>query len=169
MSLLKINDLECHYLSDLDTVKAVDGISFEIEEGEILGIVGESGSGKTTVALGIMGLLPENTAFSGEVLYRDEVISSLPESAMDRFRWKDIAIVFQNGLEVMNPVMKIGVQVTEPMIKHLDISPDKARSKCADLFRTVALIQLLLHLTPLPERRSGIFWLTSRRRTGIRC
>lgn len=139
MSLLKINNLKCHYLTDIDTVKAVDGISFEIEEREILGIVGESGSGKTTVALGIMGLLPENTAVSGEILYRNEVISSLPEPEMDRFRWKDIAIVFQNGLEVMNPVLKVGVQVMEPMIKHLDISPEKARSKCADLFRTVGL------------------------------
>ncbi|PAV10843.1 ABC transporter ATP-binding protein [Methanosarcina spelaei] len=139
MSLLKINNLKCHYLTDIDTVKAVDGISFEIEEREILGIVGESGSGKTTVALGIMGLLPENTAVSGEILYRNEVISSLPEPEMNRFRWKDIAIVFQNGLEVMNPVLKVGVQVTEPMIKHLDISPEKARSKCADLFRTVGL------------------------------
>ncbi len=139
MSLLQIKDLKCHYLTDTNTIRAVDGISFGIEEGEILGIVGESGSGKTTVALGIMGLLPENTAISGEILYRDEEISSLPESGMDRLRWKDIAIVFQNGLEVMNPVMKVGVQVTEPMIRHLDLSPDKARSKCADLFRTVGL------------------------------
>ncbi|MDQ1254706.1 MAG: peptide/nickel transport system ATP-binding protein ddpF [Euryarchaeota archaeon] len=139
MSLLKINDLKCHYLTDTGSVKAVDGISFEIEDGEILGIVGESGSGKTTVALGIMGLLPENTTLSGEILYRDEVISALPESGMDRFRWKDIAMVFQNSLEVLNPVLKVGVQVTEPMLKHLEISPDKARSKCADLFRTVGL------------------------------
>jgi peptide/nickel transport system ATP-binding protein len=139
MSLLKVNDLKCRYMTDIDTVRAVDGISFEIEEGEVLGIVGESGSGKTTVALGIMGLLPENTAVSGEILYRDELISSMPESRMDRFRWKDIAIVFQNSLEVLNPVLKIGVQVTEPMIKHLDISPEKVRSKCADLFRTVGL------------------------------
>lgn len=139
MSLLEVNDLKCHYLTDTNTVRAVDGIYFEIEEGEVLGIVGESGSGKTTVALGIMGLLPENTAVSGEIIYRDNVISSLPESAMDRFRWKDIAIVFQNSLEVLNPVLKVGVQVTEPMIRHLDISPEKARSKCADLFRTVDL------------------------------
>ncbi|WP_269849623.1 ATP-binding cassette domain-containing protein [Methanosarcina horonobensis] len=141
MSLLKINDLKCHYLTDIDTVRAVDGISFEIEEGEILGIVGESGSGKTTIALAIMGLLPENTSISGEILYRNDVISSLPESGMDRFRWKDIAIVFQNSLEVMNPVMKVGVQVTESMIRHLGISSEKARSKCADLFRTVGLIR----------------------------
>lgn len=139
MSLLKVNDLKCHYITDINTVRAVDGISFEIEEGEILGIVGESGSGKTTVALSIMGLLPENTAVSGETLYRDHVISSLPESEMDRFRWKDIAIVFQNSLEVMNPVLKVGFQVMEPMIRHLGISPERARSKCADLFRTVGL------------------------------
>jgi peptide/nickel transport system ATP-binding protein len=148
MSLLKVNDLKCRYMTDTDTVRAVDGISFEIEEGEILGIVGESGSGKTTVALGIMGLLPENTAFSGEILYRDELISSLPESGMDKFRWKDIAIVFQNSLEVLNPVLKIGVQVTEPMIKHLGISPEKARSKCADLFRTVGLDPKWMDLYP---------------------
>ncbi len=139
MSLLKVNKLKCHYLTDSNTVKAVDGISFEIEEGEILGIVGESGSGKTTVALGIMGLLPENTAIFGEILYREEVLSSLPEPEMDKLRWKDIAIVFQNSLEVMNPVMRVGVQVTEPMIRHLDISSEMARSKCADLFRTVGL------------------------------
>jgi peptide/nickel transport system ATP-binding protein len=139
MSLLKVNNLKCHYLTDSNTVKAVDGISFEIEEGEILGIVGESGSGKTTVALGIMGLLPENTAIFGEILYREEVLSSLPEPEMDKLRWKDIAIVFQNSLKVMNPVMRVGVQVTEPMIRHLDISSEMARSKCADLFRTVGL------------------------------
>jgi peptide/nickel transport system ATP-binding protein len=139
MSLLKVNDLKCSYLTDTGTVRAVDGISFEIEEGEILGIVGESGSGKTTVALGIMGLLPENTAVSGEILYRDDMISSLHESKLDRFRWKDIAIVFQNSLEVLNPVMKVGVQIKEPIIKHLGTSPERARSKCADLFRTVGL------------------------------
>lgn len=148
MSLLKVNDLKCSYLTDTNTVKAVDGISFEIGEGEILGIVGESGSGKTTVALGIMGLLPENTAISGEIFYRDDVISSLPESEMDRLRWKDIAIVFQNSLEVLNPVMKVGFQVIEPMTKHLGISPEKARIKCADLFQTVGLDPKWMDLYP---------------------
>lgn len=148
MSLLKVNDLKCHYLTDIDTVRAVDGISFEIKEGEILGIVGESGSGKTTVALGIMGLLPENTVISGEILYRNKVISSLPDSEMDKFRWKDIAIVFQNSLEVLNPVMKVGFQVTEPMIRHLDLSSEKAQRKCADLFRNVGLDPKWMNLYP---------------------
>ncbi|MGB3908612.1 MAG: ABC transporter ATP-binding protein [Methanomethylovorans sp.] len=139
MGLLKIKDLKCHYQTDICSVKAVDGISFDINEGEILGIVGESGSGKTTIALAIMKLLPENTTISGEVFYREHMISSLTETGMDKLRWKDIAIVFQNGLEVLNPVMKVGVQITEPMMKHLDISPDKACAKCADLFQTVNL------------------------------
>ena len=139
MSLLKINDLKCHYQTDTHTVKAVDGVSFEIKEGEILGIVGESGSGKTTAALSIMGLLPENTAIKGEIIYNEKVISSLSEAEMDRFRWKDIAIVFQNGIEVLNPVMKVGIQVMEPMNRHLDISQDETRGKCADLFRAVHL------------------------------
>ncbi|WP_094228649.1 dipeptide ABC transporter ATP-binding protein [Methanolobus psychrotolerans] len=139
MSLLKIKDLKCHYQTDAGIVKAVDGISFEIDEGEILGIVGESGSGKTTIALGIMGILPENTTSSGDIIYRDHLLSSLYCSGLDRFRWNDIAIVFQNGLEVLNPVMKLRTQITEPMMKHLDISLEKARSKCADLFRTVRL------------------------------
>ncbi|MDD2439643.1 MAG: ABC transporter ATP-binding protein [Methanosarcinaceae archaeon] len=139
MSLLKINDLKCHYRTGINTVRAVDGLSFELEEGEILGIVGESGSGKTTLALGIMGLLPEHTAISGEIFYREEALSALPESEMDRLRWKEIAIVFQNGMEVLNPVIKLGVQVMEPMLKHLDLDPEKARSKCTALFRTVGL------------------------------
>ncbi|WMW24757.1 ABC transporter ATP-binding protein [Methanolobus sediminis] len=139
MSLLKINDLKCHYQAENHTVKAVEGVSLEIEEGEILGIVGESGSGKTTVALSIMGLLPENTAITGEIKYKENVLSSLSENEMDRLRWKDIAIVFQNGLEVLNPVMKVGVQVMEPMMKHLDISSGEAQSKCEDLFRNVHL------------------------------
>lgn len=139
MSLFKINDLKCHYHTDTGIVKAVDGVSFEIDTGEILGIVGESGSGKTTIAHGIMGILPENTFISGEIIYDNHVLSSLYRSGIDRFRWKDIAIVFQNGLDVLNPVMKLERQVTEPMLKHLDITPVQARRKCADLFETIHL------------------------------
>jgi len=139
MSILKIENLKCRYLADSHTVTAVDGVSLEIGEGEVLGIVGESGSGKTTIALEVMGLLPENADVAGEIFFRGTKISSLPEQEMDRYRWKDIAIVFQNGLEVLNPVVKVGDQVMEPMSTHLGFSRDEAEKRCSELFTMVGL------------------------------
>ena len=139
MSILRIDNLKCKYLSGSHAVKAVDGVSFEIGEGEVLGIVGESGSGKTTIALGIMGLLPENADIAGDIFFRGTEISSLPDPEMDCYRWKDIAIVFQNGLEVLNPVIKAGDQVMEPMITHLGFSRDEAEKRCGELFSMVGL------------------------------
>lgn len=137
--MLSIRGLECTYVSGENPVKAVDDVSLEINKGDVLGIVGESGSGKTTLALGILGLLPENTEISGEIIYEGRKISGIPETAMDEFRWKEIAMVFQNALEVLNPVMETGRQVTEPMIKHLGISRGEAEEICASLFETVGL------------------------------
>ncbi|MBN2735273.1 MAG: ABC transporter ATP-binding protein [Methanomicrobiaceae archaeon] len=139
MTILSIEDLKCHYVTDGSVVKAVDGISFDIYEGEIFGIVGESGSGKTTIALEIMGLLPENVNIYGEVVYNGKTISNLSGEERDKFRWKDIAIVFQNGLEVLNPVINVGRQVTEPMIKHLGLSHEEAEKRCMELFEMTGL------------------------------
>jgi len=139
MTFFRVEDLKCHYLTDTGAVKAVDGISFKMRKGEILGIVGESGSGKTTVALSIMGLLPGNAECSGAIRYDGTEISSLPEDEMDTIRWKDIAIVFQNSLEVLNPVMKVGIQVCEPMVRHRGMSAREAAVRCAELFSRVGL------------------------------
>ena len=149
MNILRIDNLKCYYRTDLHTVKAVDGVSFEIGGGQLLGIVGESGSGKTTIALGIMGLLPENTDLSGDIFFRETKISSLNEPEMDRLRWKDFAIVFQNGLEVMNPVLKVGEQVMEPMITHLGLNRDEAGKRCGELFTMVGLDPDWMHVYPL--------------------
>lgn len=139
MTFFRTEDLKCHYFTDTGVVKAVDGISFEIQKGEILGIVGESGSGKTTAALSIMGLLPGNAECSGAIRYNGTEISSLPEGELDAIRWKDIAIVFQNSLEVLNPVMKVGTQVCEPMVHHRGMNTREAALRCAELFRRVGL------------------------------
>jgi len=148
MSILRIKNLKCHYLTDSHTVKAVDGVSLDIGDGEVLGLVGESGSGKTTIALGIMGLLPDNTDITGEIFFRETEISSLSEPEMDCHRWKDIAIVFQNGLEVMNPVLKVGDQVIEPMITHLGLGRDEAEKRCSGLFTMVGLDPDWMHTYP---------------------
>jgi len=139
MTLLSIEGLKCHYSTDTGVTKAVDGISFGMEKGEILGIVGESGSGKTTIALAIMGLLPGNATSSGTIRYGDTELSSLPEHKKDTFRWKDIALVFQNSLEVLNPVMTVGMQVCEPMVAHRGMSVREAEERCVALFRRVGL------------------------------
>lgn len=139
MTILKIDDLKCHYSTDSSVTKAVDGVSFELKEGEIVGLIGESGSGKTTIALSIVGLLPENAKRSGEIAYCGTDLSVIPEDDMNTFRWTDIAIVFQNSLEVLNPVMKVGVQVCEPMIRRRGMGTGEAKVRCAELFETVGL------------------------------
>jgi peptide/nickel transport system ATP-binding protein len=139
MPLLEVKDLKCEYVSARSSVRALDGVSFALDKGEIIGIVGESGSGKTTMALGIMGLLPDSAKVSGTVIFRGRNMVSMPEHEKDRIRWKELAMVFQNGLEVLNPVMKVGQQVGEPMIKHLGLSRKDAEIRCAELFDMVGL------------------------------
>jgi peptide/nickel transport system ATP-binding protein len=139
MAVLEVNDLKCYYNTDKSVVKAVDGISFSLEAGETIGIIGESGSGKTTTALGIMRLLDGNAAVSGTISYGGTDITRLPEPEMDRIRWKDIAIVFQNSLEILNPVMTVGAQVVEPLLKQGGMPVKDAQARCADLFRMVGL------------------------------
>jgi len=117
--LLQIKDLSVNYLSNGvagRSFRAIDSISLTLEKGEMLAVVGESGSGKTTLALGIMGLLPDNAKAMGSIIFKGRDLNSMPEAEKDTIRWKEIAMVFQNSLEVLNPVMKVGDQICEPMI-----------------------------------------------------
>jgi peptide/nickel transport system ATP-binding protein len=146
--LLEIRDLSIDYKSDNNVVRAVDSLSFALEKGDLLGVVGESGSGKTTLALGIMGLLPENVKASGSIFFKGRDLVSMPEREKDAIKWKNIAIVFQNSLEVLNPVIKVGDQVREPMIRHLGIGNDEARRKSSELFQLVGLDAIWLDAYP---------------------
>jgi len=139
MALLAVNDLKCHYHMDGHTILAVDGVSFSMEPGEILGIVGESGSGKTTIALSIMRMLGHSASVSGTVSFDGIDLSTLTVADMNRLRWKEIAMVFQNSLEALNPVMTIGDQVIEPMLRHSTVPQNEVRARCADLFLMVGL------------------------------
>lgn len=139
MPLLEIRDLQCRYTTNGHTAHAVAGVSFAVEEGGILGIVGESGSGKTTIALSIMRLLGPGASVSGSIVFNGTDLTLLPEPAMDALRWKEIAIVFQNSLEVMNPVMTVGRQVIEPMLRHACVPEGEAERRCRELFSQVGL------------------------------
>ena len=101
--LLEINHLTVRYHGGLP-VNAVDGVSLQLKKGESLGIIGESGCGKSSLVLGIMGLIKQGDV-EGDILYQGRRLNGLPEKELKKYRWKEIAIVFQNSLEVLNPVL----------------------------------------------------------------
>lgn len=118
--ILKIEDLSIIYKTDLETVYAVNGISFSLKQGETMGLVGETGAGKTTTALGIMGLLPERTAriTSGKILFDGQDICKLKEQEMQRVRGQKISMIFQDPMTALNPVLTVGSQIGEALYLH---------------------------------------------------
>ena len=138
--LLEIKNLAVTYDHVHPPVKAVDGISLQLRKNECLGIIGESGCGKSSLALGITGLIKRDEgAVSGEIIYNGQNLVGLPESKLKAYRWREIALVFQNSLEVLNPVLKIGEQVGEPLKTHYHFSPAEADQRVVKLFEMVDL------------------------------
>jgi len=148
MPLLEIRGLSIDYVSDKIAARAVDGLSLSLEKGDFLGLAGESGSGKTTIALGIMGLLPKNVKTAGSISFNGKDIVAMQDRQRDAIRWKNIAMVFQNSLGVLNPVIRVGDQVIEPMVTHLGLSKTLARARCDGLFRQVGLDPIWLDAYP---------------------
>lgn len=161
--LLEIRDLSIEYKTDCTSggvsdsssegesaggCRAVDRLSLTLEKGEMLAVIGESGSGKTTLALAIMGLLPENASIKGSILFQGRDLNAMPQEDRDLIRWKSISIVFQNSLEILNPVMRVGEQISEPMIKHLGLGKSEAKKRCTELFSQVGLDPVWLDAYP---------------------
>lgn len=145
--LLEIKDLSVTYRAVHSPVKAVDGVSLQLRKGESLGIIGESGCGKSTLALGIMGLIKQGS-IEGEIYYKDQKLTGLPEKKLKKYRWKDIALVFQNSLEVLNPVLNIKEQIGEPLKTHYNLSPPEIDQKVVKLLEMVGLNPKWRHYYP---------------------
>jgi len=119
MPTLEVKDLVTHYSIMRGSVKAVDGVSFQVEKGEALGLAGESGCGKTTAALSILRLLPFNGKIvGGHILFRNMDLVTLSTNDMRKIRWNAIAIVFQGAMNALNPVYKVGDQIVEAILTH---------------------------------------------------
>jgi peptide/nickel transport system ATP-binding protein/oligopeptide transport system ATP-binding protein len=146
--LLEVEDLRVHFSIDSGTVRAVDGVSFRLENGEALGIAGESGCGKTTTALSLVGLLPANGRIDeGAIrLYGIDLVPK-SENALRRYRWREISIVFQGAMNALNPVQRVIDQITEPIVERLDVPPKTARKRAGDL----------LELVGIPRKRGGAY------------
>ena len=104
MPLLCIKDLKVEYKQNGEAISGVDGVSISINKGESLGIIGESGSGKTSLAMAIMGLINKPNEVSGSLVFDGNDINTLDKKQLSRLRWKRIAIVFQNSLDILNPL-----------------------------------------------------------------
>ena len=126
-NLLSVKNISVEYRGDLETVKAVNNISFTLKRGETLGLVGETGAGKTTTALTLMRLLPEYTGHvpKGEILFEGRNLLELPEAEMRSIRGSKIAMIFQDPMASLNPVMSVGDQIAEA----LELHNDSGRSK----------------------------------------
>lgn len=126
--LLEVKDLEIIYKTDLETVQAVNGISFELNKGETVGLVGETGAGKTTTALAILRLLPERNArvIKGEIDFDGKNLFDLTDKEMQKIRGEKISMIFQDPMTALNPVMSVGDQIAESLQLHNDNNETKA-------------------------------------------
>ena len=126
--VLKIQNLCLHYQTLRGDVKAVDRVSFDIESGQALGLVGESGCGKTSMSLGIARLLPKNVSqYTGSIqLEGKELMSMTNDEFRSNINWKKISMVFQGAMNSLNPVLKVGMQVAEPLKIHLNMKENDA-------------------------------------------
>lgn len=136
--MLTVENFSALYQQNGRLLPAVSDITFSLAAGENLGIVGESGCGKTTLSLGIMGLL-RGAAVSGRVLFHGHDLSAMPERARRHFRWLHMAMVFQNSLEILNPVLTVAEQLTEPMTTHLGLPVNEARERVAEMLLLTGL------------------------------
>jgi oligopeptide/dipeptide ABC transporter ATP-binding protein len=157
LALLEVNDLKTHFFTREGVVQAVDGISFSLEKGKTLGIVGESGCGKSVTALSIMGLIPKPPAkiVAGEVLFDGRDLTQLSERQMQSIRGDQIAMIFQDPMTSLNPTLKIGLQITETILAHQDVSKADARKRAVELLEEVGIPRAAERLDDYPHRFSG--------------
>lgn len=139
--VLQVKDLTMHYQTRQGTVKAVDGISFELARGEVLGLVGESGCGKTSIAVTLMKLLPDNALIlKGQVLLDGQDLMTMDDTTLRKYRWRRISMIFQAAMNSLNPVHRVGDQIVEAIEAHDMATTLKEAQETVDrLFRLVGL------------------------------
>lgn len=156
MSTLRVRGLQTEFRTNGRWHRAVDGVSFELEPGKILGLVGESGCGKSTTAFSMMRLLPDNARIAGgEIWLGDEELLRKSERAMRRIRGSRIAMIFQDPMTSLDPVFTVGDQLIETLQAHLGVGRAQARQRAIELFRQVGIPAAADRLGAYPHQFSG--------------
>ncbi len=153
---LEVKDLRTHFFTRAGVVKAVDGVSFEIGKGQILGLVGESGSGKSITGFSILGLVdPPGRIVEGEIRFKGENLVGLPEERLRSVRGNQIAMIFQDPMMTLNPVLRIDTQMIEAVQAHHGVSQDEARARARDALGRVGIPSPDERLSAYPHQFSG--------------
>jgi peptide/nickel transport system ATP-binding protein len=155
-AVLSVSDLRTHFFTRAGVVKSVDGVSFDLARGEVLGLVGESGSGKTVTGFSLMGLVdPPGRIVSGSIRLNGQELVGLSEEAMRKRRGREIAMIFQDPMMTLNPVLRIDTQMMEAVTAHDAVSKDVARSRARDALGKVGIPSPDERLSAYPHQFSG--------------
>ncbi|MGI8695646.1 MAG: ABC transporter ATP-binding protein [Mycobacteriales bacterium] len=154
--LLEVRDLQVSFRTEEGLVRAVDGISFSLDKGEVLGIVGESGSGKSVTMLSVMRLIIDpNVVFGGEILFKGRNLMQMPRGEIQQVRGAEIAMIFQDPMTSLNPVYRVGWQITEQIRSHTRLSKRKAREWAIELLGDVGIPNPGARIDDYPHQFSG--------------
>ena len=155
-TLLEVDDLATRFTTPRGTVRAVDGVSFTLDRGRTLGLVGESGCGKSVLSRSVMGLLPtRNVTRRGVIIFDGHRLDQMGQSQLRSFWGTQLAMVFQDPMTSLNPVMRIGKQITESLEFHFDMDRNEARETALALLRSVNIPEPARRLRQYPHELSG--------------
>lgn len=154
--LLEISDLKTHFYTEKGRVTAVDGLTLNVEQGEILGIVGESGCGKSVTVQSILRLLEERSVeYEGEVNFKGNNLLAMKQSGLQKIRGDDISMIFQDPMSSLNPVYSIGNQIIETILLHQNVSKKEAHKLAIEILRKVGMPEPERRLDEFPHQLSG--------------
>jgi peptide/nickel transport system ATP-binding protein len=156
-TLLQIRDLKTHFHTESGVARAVDGLDLDIYRGEVLGLVGESGSGKTVTALSILRLIPNppGEIVSGSILFRGQDLLELPWEEIRKIRGSEISMIFQEPMTSLNPVFTIGMQLSEMITQHEELTKSEAFQRSVQMLELVGISEPKLRMSDYPHHFSG--------------
>lgn len=154
-TILTVNNLFVDFRTYAGNVKAIRDVSFDLKRGETLAIVGESGSGKSVTTKTLMGLSAKNAEIKGDILFKGRNLNHLKEADWAKLRGNDIAMIFQDPMTSLDPTMRIGMQIAEPIMKHQKLGKKEALARALDIMKKVGIPNAEEHINDYPHQWSG--------------